>query len=270
MLARLAPLLLVVALAAAGCGGSSPSASESTTSTAPATTTTTAEAPAAPTAVVYFLRDGKVAPVRVEIPETRAVATAAVNALLAGPPAGYETAIPDGGRLVSLTIEAGVATATLSDQLRSLEPAAAAQLVYTLTRFPTVTGVQVLPQPLNDEHGEPLGEPATRADYEAETPVLLIDSPLPGDELTSPVQVRGTANAFEATFQLALEQGGETLKKLTVTATSGSGERGTYDVRLDFEGHGEATLVAWEDNAGYPEGGTEKTLHKVELPVVLR
>jgi germination protein M len=258
-------LLVALPLVTAACGSSNQAAAPVTTTT-PGTTTV---APAARSVVVYFLHDGKVAPVRVPAGDTRAVATAALGALLEGPPEGYDTAIPSGGQLVSLAIEGGVATATLSDRLRSLDPAGAAQLVYTLTQFPSVTGVQVLPRPLNDEHGQPLGEPATRADFEAETPAILIESPLPGDAISSPVRVTGTANTFEATFQLALRQGGAELAKETVTATSGSGERGTFDVQVSFEGSGDATLVAWEDNAGYPEGGTEAALHKVELPVSL-
>jgi hypothetical protein len=257
--------LAAVPLLAAGCGVGK-EASERPPTTATAAATTTAAAPATSTAVVYFLRDGKVAPVRVEVPETRAVATAALHALLAGPPKGYETALPAGGRLLTLSIDAGVATAKLSDELGSLDAAGEAQLVYTLTRFGTVTGVRTLPRPLVGGDGMPLTEPATRADFEAETPAILIESPLPGDEVASPLRVTGTANAFEATFQLELRGDGETLVHRTVTATSGTGERGTFSAELPFSAGGAATIVAWEDNMG--EG--PPVLHRVEVPVSLR
>jgi len=260
-------VLGALCLSLAACAaGNEPAATTATGSTATATTSTTSAG--SDSVVVYFLQDGKVAPVRVEIEATRAVATAAVEALLAGPPEGYETALPAGGRLESLTIDAGVATATLSDQLRSLDAAAEAQLVYTLTQFSTVTGVRTLPQPLNDEDGAPLGEPATRADFEQETPAILIETPLPHASVTSPVRVAGTANTFEATFQIELRREGEPLVHRTVTATSGTGTRGTFEIELPFDATGDATIVAWEDNAGAgPEG--PPVLHQVEVPVVL-
>jgi germination protein M len=213
-------------------------------------TTSTAEQPMS--VVAYFLRDGKVAPVRVEVPRTRAVGTAALNALLAGPPADLDTAVPDGTRLESLTIDAGVAHPVFSADLGR---AAQAQVVYTLTRFPTVTGV-ALPG---------AGEPLTRADLEDETPRILVDSPLPGDRVASPIRVTGTSNDFEATFQLELRQGDATLARRFVTATSGNGERGTFDASLPYDGSGAATLVAYEQNAG--EGPPR--LGRVEIPLDL-
>ena len=66
---------------------------------------------------------GLVATLR-EVPGTKAVATAAVNALLAGPTAGesappISTAVPDGTQLLGLTIEGGVATVNLSSEFAS-------------------------------------------------------------------------------------------------------------------------------------------------------
>jgi hypothetical protein len=248
--------LLGLPLALGGCGVSG--GAEPTAAQTDAPTGTSAPAPAPPpppklAVIAYFLRDGKVAPVRVRVPQTRAVGTAALNALFAGPPEGYETAVPAGTALESLTIDAGVAHPSISG---TLDETARAQVVYTLTRFPTVTGV-ALPG---------AGEPLTRDDFEPQTPRILIDSPLAGDELTSPVRVAGTSNDFEATFQLRLVQGDRLLAATHVTATSGNGTRGTFEQTLSFTGSGSATLVAYEQNAG--EGPPE--LGRVEVPVTLR
>ena len=121
--------VVALALLAAGCG----SDGGGVTSTG-ATTTEPAE-----TVVVkaYFLRDGKVWPVRREVAATEAVATAALTALAAGPTAGegadfgFGTAVPAGTEASSLTegltIEDGVAHLNLPD----LPDAALAQVVYT-------------------------------------------------------------------------------------------------------------------------------------------
>lgn len=244
--------LLAFPVALAGCGVSGSAETTAARTDAPIGTSTSTPPPKI-AVTAYFLRDGKVAPVRVSVSQTRAVGTAALNALFAGPPEGYDTAVPAGTRLESLTIDAGVAHPSIS---ATLDETARAQVVYTLTRFPTVTGV-ALPG---------AGEPLTRDDFEAQTPRILIDSPLPGDELTSPVRITGASNDFEATFQLQLAQGDRLLAVTHVTATSGNGTRGTFEQTLSFTGSGPATLVAYEQNAG--EGAPE--LGRVEIPVTLR
>jgi hypothetical protein len=240
-------------LVLAGCGLSRTSSPSTAPGPAPATTAEHVPVDPEPISVTaYFLRDGKVAAVRMHVPHTRAVATAALGALLGGPPEGYETAIPDGTTAGTLTIDAGVAHASLAGELSET---ARAQIVYTLTQFPTVTGV-ALPG---------AGEPLTREDFESVTPRILIESPLPGDRVTSPIRLSGTANTFEAGFTVELVQNGRKLATMPVTATSGTGVRGTFSDTLAYTGTGAATLVAYEQNAG--EGVPE--LGRVEIPVEL-
>lgn len=262
--------LAALPLALAGCSLSRHAA----TTTTAASATTSAHVPVSPAPIsvtAYFLREGRVAPARMHVPATQAVATAAVNALFGGPPPdGLDTAIPSGSRLLSLAIDHGVATATVSLELSDATEAAQAQIVYTLTRFPSVTGVVLRlengPLPLTGSDGGKLTEPATRADYEGDTPRILIESPLPGDTVHSPLEVTGTSNDFEATFQLELVQGDQKLVEKTVTASSGSGERGTFSERLAYlANRGPATIVAYEANVG--EGPPQ--LGRVEIPVVL-
>jgi hypothetical protein len=144
-----------------------------------------------------------------------------------------------------------------------------AQVVYTLTQFPTVTAVsfELDGDPINSLGGEGvvLDHPQTRADWEPLTPAILVEAPLPGATVASPFHVTGTANTFEAALQLRLVgPDGKTLAEHPGMATSGSGTRGTFDETLSFSSgaHGDATLVVFESSA---KDGSE--VNVVEIPV---
>jgi hypothetical protein len=257
----IAPVLVVVlGLATVGCGASkrrSVTTSGTTTSAAPAPTapTSSTTAPAPKLAIrVYFVRDGRVTPVRRLVPSTPAVGQAALEELRSGPTAderaaGISTAL---GllRFPNLSIQDG--EADLGD-LTHVSQLAEAQIVYTLMQFPTVRKVRIGDDVLD------------RSDLEDVTPVILIESPLPGETVTSPVVVRGTSNTFEATMRLEIRRGTEVLVSETVTASSGSGERGTFEASLDVDAPpGPITLVAFEPSA---ENG--QPLHTVSVPLTL-
>lgn len=88
------------------------------------------------------------------VPYTKAVATAAMRELLAGPTAAEKatwpaisTAIPAGTKLLGLTVSRGVAKVDLSGEFASgggtfSVTARLAQVVYTLTQFPTIDAVE--------------------------------------------------------------------------------------------------------------------------------
>jgi hypothetical protein len=256
---RLLPLALV--LVAAGCGDS-----KSSTTGAPGTTTSATPPPTAPTSSttapqpklairVYFVRDGRVSPVRRLVPSTPAVGQAALEELRGGPTSderasGLSTAIGN-LRLTGLSIQDG--EADLGD-LTHVSQLAEAQIVFTLTQFPTVRKVRIGDDVLD------------RGDLEDVTPVILVESPLPGETVTSPISVRGTSNTFEATMRVEVRRGTDLLVSETVTASSGSGERGTFSASLDVaESPGPITLVAFEPSA---ENG--QPIHQVEIPLMLR
>ncbi len=242
-------LAVALALLVTGCGGDDES---STTETG--TTTTPAET----TAVrVYFLRDGKVWPVLREIEQTAALAQAALDELLAGPTERegadlqLTTAIPDDVDGVVASVEDGVATVELAVDLPD-EPLA--QVVYTLTQFVTVESVDIQ------------GNTLTRADFEDFTPAILVESPLPFEDVTSPLRVTGTANTFEATFNYELtDTDGLIVDENFVTATSGTGTRGTFEFTtkpytVPFDGIG--ALIVFELSA---KDGSRINL--VEIPL---
>ena len=237
----------------AGCGGRSsgtaptvttrpPTTAPATTAPPTATSTATSTVTSATTALkVYFLRDGRVATAGRRVPETTAVATAALNELLAGPngadrSAGLTSAIAGGTTFSDLRIADGVASLSVDGDL---SPEGEAQIVYTLTQFSTVDSVDLA------------GRRLARSDFENVTPAILLELPAPGDTVSSPLHIAGTANTFEATFVIALtDVAGNRVLERGVTATSGSGTRGTFDVSIPFEASpGPARLVAYEESA---------------------
>lgn len=278
-------VLLVGALLAAGaaCGSDDDSGSTTTTKATSSTTTTTeATTTTGPEAMsevrAYFLRDEKVGPVAREATGVN-VAADAVTGLLEGPSAqeaeiGFTTAIPEGTELLGVDIAGGVATVDLSEEFGtgggSLSMMSrVAQVVFTLTQFPTVDSVafSIEGEPVTALGGEGLllEAPQTRADWEDLSPAILVESPLPFAEVTSPLQVTGTANTFEAVFQLNVTDGeGLIVYDQHHMATSGTGTRGTFDVTATFEvpRPGQGAVIVFEYSA---KDGSQ--INIVEVPV---
>jgi len=201
----------------------------------------------------YFVLGGEpgsagLVPVLRVVPRTQAVATAAMQQLLAGPTAAESgdrtitTAIPDGSELLGLTIKDGVATVDLSTEFDSGGGTASmqyrlAQVVYTLTQFSTVKSVlfQVEGKTVTvfGSQGIVLDGPQARADYEDQLPAIFVDRPAYGAALGNPGRVSGNANVFEATFRVAiLDASGKSIADEQVMATCGTGCRGTFDVTI--------------------------------------
>jgi germination protein M len=276
----LAPLLVALVPA---CGdddedGGSATTTSETTTTADEVTTSTTEAPAETVVRAYFLREERVGPVGRDAAGSD-VAADAMEGLLEGPTSteqevGFSTTIPEGTELLDVTIDAEVATVDLSEEFTTGGGSLSmmgrvAQVVYTLTQFPTVSSVlfEVEGEPLTVLGGEGLiiDEPQTRADWEDLTPTILVESPLPFEEVSSPLQVTGTANSFEAMFQLNVTDGeGLIVYDEPEMATSGTGTRGTFDVTATFEvpRAGVGAVIVFEHS---PQDGSP--IHLVEVPV---
>ena len=105
-----------------------------------------------------------------------------------------------------------------------------------------------------------------RSDVESFTPAILVESPLAFEEVASPLRLTGTANTFEATFRYELtDTDGRIVDEGFVTATSGTGVRGTFDITTDsfavpFDGVG--SLIVFESSA--KDG---KRINLVEIPL---
>ena len=295
--------LAAVAALAAACGGSAapqPTTTVTVTSSAPASQSATpATSPSAsPTAQgspgaattslkVYFLRriggtqpekGPFVAAAARIVPATPAPARAAVEALLAGPLAteravGMSTTIPAGTALRGLSISGGVATVDLSGAFGAVgstsSSAALAQVVFTLTQFPSVSkGVVIkVVGKAATVAGVAVTGPQQRSDYESVTPPIFVDGPAAfGVVAADTLHVTGTADVFEATFRAKLVGGGSTgtvAGPVTVTASSGSGTRGVFDFSLPLAKAGASgTLVVWD--VSMKDGSA---LHTVRIPL---
>ena len=216
-----------------------------------------------------FTGNDGIVPVLREVPATKAVARAAMNELLAGPqgpelegsPAMYSF-IPDGTRLLDLTISNGVATVVLSNEFAKASDnvratTARAQVVYTLTQFPTIKQVRI-----GVGSGDP--EPAAgRSDFQfIGLPAIFVDRPAWGAAAGNPAHVTGLANVFEATFRVQILDGkGNVLADKQVMASCGTGCWGSFSADVPYT-VGKAqygTLRVFELSAkdGTPESQTD-------------
>lgn len=269
-------LALSTVLLLTACGGSSgpgtptPTPSETPRPTTAPTPSGTAPSPSstphvASTVGVYFLHGERVQPVA-RTAHGAGVAAEAVRELLAGPTsaelaAGLTTTIPAGTALRGVTLRSGLATVDMSARFGSgggslSMTARVAQVVFTLTRFPGVERVafRLDGRAVTSLGGEgiDLSRPVTRQDYEDLSPAVLIEQPLWAARVSSPIRATGTANVFEAVFFLEVRgTSGAVLVRKRVMATSGTGTRGTFDVRLPLTSAtpGSATLVAFTYSA---------------------
>ncbi|MFF8386452.1 GerMN domain-containing protein [Streptomyces kanasensis] len=268
-------------------GASSPGRTIPPASTTPPTAPATTQPTAPPEGgkhvrvAVYFLHGERVSPAPRSV-TAPATAAGALRALLAGPNGferGHErtTAIPAGTELRSLAVRDGVATVDLSGRYDDGGGALSmrarlAQVVYTATRFPSVTSVRFAldGKPVRHFGGEgvDLTRPVGRADFEDLTPAVLVESPMIGDTVGSPVRVWGTANTFEAAFGLRIVDAADrTAAQVHGMASSGSGTRGTFDLTVPFRtargGPGELTAT-WDS----AEDG--RLVATANVPVTLR
>jgi Sporulation and spore germination/Immunoglobulin-like domain of bacterial spore germination len=193
---------------------------------------------------------GGLVPVLREIPKTQAVGGAALRALLAGPSVGelaatpaLYTDVPTGTTLLGLSISGSVATVNLSGAFGSGDAAAdrgqLAQVVYTLTQFPSVTRVVFLvdgaPMELFSTGGVSLAHAVGRADVHDRLPAIFVDRPAWGAAAGNPVTASGVANVFEATFRVQLL--GAThglLADRQVTASCGTGCWGDFGTTIPY------------------------------------
>lgn len=220
------PTLTAVALLAAGCGsGSHPTVTE-TTSTVPSSPK--------PLAITVFVVDqGTLHPRLERVPATRAVARAALGSLGIGAP---------------VTIAGGTATVDLAKATNDQ----VAEIVYTLTQFPSVQRVDVAGR-----------TGLTRDDFAAYVPPILVETPAPGAEVHETFHVSGTASVFEATLVVQLVRHGKVISKWTVTASEGAPARGTFDAT--FTATPGALVVA----AFSPSAADGTPQHEVDVPVTV-
>ncbi|HEX7100038.1 MAG TPA: GerMN domain-containing protein [Acidimicrobiia bacterium] len=224
-----------------------------------------------------------VAPFARRVPQTAATARASLEALLAGPTPdetnsipGISTEIPAGTTLNSVTISNGVATVDLSAQFAADEPTEsarqrAAQVVFTLTRFPSVDEVRFLedgaPVQVRTDNGQLVSRAVNRGDYLDYQAAISVETPLYGALVDDPLRVTGDAAVFEATFEFALtDWDGRIIEEGVVMSSSGV-DWGTFDFTIDYDVDftQRGSLIVWADSA---EDGSRIDIR--EYPLILR
>jgi hypothetical protein len=223
--------ILLIPLLAAGCLGRG--GHPATAVTTAGTTTTVARPPMHLT--VFAMRGGRLQAVDVQAPPTQATAAVSLSAL---------------GIDAGVTISGGTATVDLPNAT----PQQIAEIVYTLTQYPTVQRVDV---------GGKTG--ITRADVDQYLPQISIELPALNGLVLRTFHVKGTAQVFEATFVLELRIAGHIAVKKSVMASQGAPGRGTFDVAITSPSLGPAELVAYEASA---QDG--RPLHTVHVPVTVQ
>ncbi len=229
---------------------------------------------------VYLVRGEHLGVGLREVPQTVAVAEKALQELLGGPTAedgeaGLATEIPAGTELLGVDIDDGVATVDLSSEFASGGGSLSmqmriAQIVFTLTQFESVDRVAFkldgAPTEAIGGEGVLVSPPVDRMTFADNTaPAILVESPAPWQEVTSPLRVTGMSNTFEATMSYEITDGeGLIVTEGFATATSGTGTWGTFDFTVDYkiERGGVGALIVFERSA---KDGSRINL--VEIPL---
>ncbi|WP_433133297.1 Gmad2 immunoglobulin-like domain-containing protein [Micromonospora sp. CA-240977] len=199
---------------------SAPPPATTTPPPAPASTTTRDTV----TVELWFVRAGQLVPTRRTRPATVATSRLALTELAAGPTraesaTGLRTLVPAGLEVTRITDGTATLRVPSADD-RTQRRLREAQVVWTLTQFPTVRQVRV--------DG---AAPVDRTDYADLLPPIVVSDPAPGDRVSAPLIVTGTADVFEATVSVrVLDAAGREVAAGFGTASCGSGCRGGYRV----------------------------------------
>jgi hypothetical protein len=281
-------LVVGMVVASAGCGGGSARTTTRertvTTTVTETVTRTETQPPKTVPAVttrdvsIYLLRGEQLGVGTRRSVESPAIALGAMRALVAGPSAadrraGLGTAIPSGTTVHGVTITGRVATVDLSKSFESGGGSVSmldrvAQVVYTLT---ALDGVDRVAFKIDGKHVRAIGgegivvDPSLgRADVEGQVPPNLVESPRPAAPVTSPLQVSGTANVFEAVLFVELRDGAKLVARKRVMASAGTGTRGKFTTRLTWSSASlrAPTLVAYDLS---PRDGSRQDVVRIPL-----
>ena len=240
---------------------------------------------------LWFLKGERLYVEHEDVPAAVNIGNVAISTLIlnrSGSDGSLRNLIPEGTEVRGLTIADGIATIDLSEEFAAPggsleEKARLAQVVFTLTQFPTVKGVnlEIEGEPITNygSHGLVLDGPQDRDDFEDLSPAIIVETPEPGDETSSRIRVAGTANVFEAnvSYRLLDDSGnevdyrafdaeGKPADKGYTTATSGSGTRGTFEfiIEVDVPAGTRLVLEVLEYSA---EDGSPQNVVRVPITV---
>jgi germination protein M len=249
-----------------------PSGTPQPTATAEPTATVEPTVTGAPEEVVvnvYWLHDTQIA-VGGRVVETPAVGRAALEELIAGPnqletELGMVSAVPGGTEVLGLAIEDGLATVDLSSDFEksglgtSGELGLVSQIVFTLTQFPTVDAVTITIAGEDRDailsHGLEARNLTRESLFDAVMPAILVESPYPGELVTSPMRVEGLSRTFEATvvYVTTIPPSDEIVDEgFTTAAQPDIDQFGPFEFTTDFGAPavaGFGALIVFEESA---------------------
>ena len=267
---------LAVLLAACGSGTQDPtttSTTQPTTTTTAATTTTTVETttttqPAYDELVVVYVLDDSgsngfrqgpfLYPIAVSPLGGAGEIEAALTTLLGI--SGFDTAIPEGSMLHSVSLDGSTAVVGLSDEFASgggsfSMIARLAQLTFTLTALEGVDAVLLVedgePVEVFSSEGVVLDGPMVRDDFGDLVPGILVDTPAAGAVVELPLVISGTAAAFEGSFQMEILAGNSVVFSPDFVSTGSGIGWAPFEVLADIEASpGESFVIrVWEYSA---------------------
>jgi hypothetical protein len=224
---------------------------------------------------LWFTRGGRLFPTRRTRPTTLETSKLALTELTAGPSTVESAARVDSALVPRTTFRikslvGGVETVSFpnaffaggADVVRMRQ----AQVVYTLTQFPTVTRVNFVP----DVEGPSAS--GTRADYADLLPQILVTNLVIGQRVPNPVTVAGSADVFESTVSLRiLDVGGREIASTFTTASlctviCTGHNRGDFRVAVPYRVPREQRGTIEVFSVSMADGSR---LFLVDLPVVL-
>lgn len=230
---------------------------------------------------VYWLRDTGIA-VGGRVVTTDQLAGAAMDALIAGPDdletdLGMVSAIPAGTEVLGIDIAGGVATIDLSSEFEATglgtagETGLVAQVVFTLTQFPTVDSVDIrIDGEARDailSHGLEATGLTREGLLDAVSPAIVVESPYPGQMVTSPLTVTGWSRTFESTvvYDTVIPPSGEIVDSGFTTAAQPDVDRfGPFEFTTEFvtEVAGFGAVIVFEQSA---QDGSQINIYEVPV-----
>lgn len=201
-----------------------------------------------------------------------AVAREAFTRLLAAPDTdGLVNLTPEGTALLDIAVADGLLTVDLSAEVTDSfagspwESAFQQMLAHTGAQFPTVDRVQVRVdgEPVETLWGHVDWSQPVEPDPFAISPIVIDRAAASGDT----IELAGTANVFEATFDLILaDEAGAAVEETFVTADCGTGCRGAWTAAFEGLAPGTYTVTAREQDAS---GGEGFPPYEVSVPVTV-
>lgn len=189
-----------------------------------------------------------------KVKKTSNMPKTAVEELIKGQPTTEDAyrVLPAATKVLAVKVDdQGVATVNFSPEVlranvgSSGEAMGITSIVNTLTEFPNIKKVSFMVDGKTENAMDWWGhvglyeQPFSPNLSAVHEPVIWVTSPAPGQTISNPVEIKGTARVFEATisYRIIDNQGKELAEGFT-TASAGAPERGEFSTKAGFESSG--------------------------------